>query len=130
MRLSLPFCLAALALTTGCPGDTLEPSLTAIQDEVFSPSCAFSSCHGGANPESGLDLTTAALSYASLVGVDGVDSSMVRVVAGDAESSLLYRTMLEEVDNVGLMPKGNLEPLEQYKLDGIRQWINDGALDN
>lgn len=122
--------LPLFALLTACTTQTLEPTLTAIHSEVFNISCAQSSCHGGSNPEEDLDLTSPEAAFASLVGVDGHEADMVRVVPFDAENSLLYQCLLGEVEGVSLMPEGAIEPIDQYKIDGIKQWIDDGAEQN
>ncbi len=110
----------------GCPAtETLDPSLEAIQEEVFALSCSFSTCHGGNAPQSGLDLQNMQASFDTLVDVDGVDASLMRVVPGDAEASLLYQSLLDDVEGVGIMPRDG--ELESYKIEAIRQWIDDGA---
>lgn len=113
----------------GCPTEeeTLEPTLDAIQEAVFGKSCHFSTCHGGEGANAGLRLDNKQDSYDTLVDIGGVDAFGVRVVPGDAEASLLYRTLLAPVEDVDLMPK-SADGLEQYKIDAIGQWIDDGAL--
>ena len=49
------------------------------------------------------------------------------VVKGDADSSILYKSLLG-VDGVPLMPVGQSLPDEQ--IEWVEEWINDGALDN
>ena len=75
-------------------------------------------CHGG---NGGLSLGT----YASLMrgGVSGQ-----AVIPSDADNSLLYR----KVDGFSAgdrMPQGGAR-LDQDLIDMIRDWINEGALDN
>ncbi len=116
----------ALSGCPTCPEETLDPTLDAIQAEVFSKSCHFSTCHGGDGAQSSLRLDNKQDAYDTLVGVDGLDANMVRVVPGDPEASLLYQTLLAPVEDVDLMPK-SADGLAQYKIDAIRQWIEDGA---
>ena len=49
------------------------------------------------------------------------------VVKGDADSSILYKSLLG-VDGVPLMPPGQKLPDEQ--IGWVEEWINDGAPDN
>ena len=123
-----PLLLLFALLLLGCPTDeeTLEPTLDAIQEAVFGKSCHFSTCHGGEGANAGLRLDNKQDSYDSLVDVNGVDAFGVRVVPGDAESSILYLTLLGSLEDVDLMPK-SADGLAQYKIDAIRQWIDDGA---
>ena len=121
--------LIALPLL-GCPTEeeTLDPTLDAIQEAVFGKSCHFSTCHGGdgANQGLGLRLDNKQDSYDTLIDVPGVDASPFRVVPGDSANSLLYQTLLQSVEDVDLMPK-SADGLPQYKIDAIKQWIDDGA---
>ncbi len=113
----------------GCPTEpteTLDPTLDAIQAEVFGKSCHFSTCHGGEGAQSGLRLDNKQDAYDTLINIDAVDASLVRVVPGDADGSLLYVTLLDSVEDVDLMPK-SADGLDQYKIDAIKQWIDDGA---
>ena len=125
-----PLLCALLALPLlGCPTgpqETLDPTLDAIQEAVFSKSCHFSTCHGGEGAQFGLRLDNKQDAYDSLINVDGMDANMVRVVPGNSAASLLYQSLMNEVDDVDLMPK-SADQLAQYKIDAIRQWIDDGA---
>ena len=112
-------------LLGGCPEPQVEPTLESIQAMVFNESCSFESCHGGSSPEGDLDLTSASVSYAALVGVDGVEEDMVRVVAGDPASSLLYQVLQGDVGSVRQMPVGY--DLTDEEIEAVRQWIADGA---
>ncbi|HCR69862.1 MAG TPA: hypothetical protein DIW23_00330 [Anaerolineae bacterium] len=74
-------------------------------------------CHGGEFPSEGLNLE----SYESLMV--GSQNGEV-VIAGDSSNSLLF----EQIES-GEMPKrGSDLTAEQIEL--IRQWINEGALNN
>ncbi len=128
--------LAGLCLGSDCNGSVqLEPTLSAIQEDVFFPSCgSFESCHGGSNPQSGLDLQSAEASFAGLVGVEAEDVDGTLVVAGDPDSSILVQSLEGPLGTCGTeacvrqMPVGYA--LEDYQLEAIRQWILDGAEDN
>jgi len=121
----------------GCGG---KPTLAAIQDAVFSKSCAFGSCHGPSNPAAGLDLT-AGHACASLVGhASCVFSGRTLVVPGHPEESYLAHVLAG--DDLGTSPDGTCadlangspqrmplggEPLCQGQIDQVKAWIAAGA---
>ncbi len=88
---------------------------------VMDASCAFPGCHGGAMPQSNLDLTT----YAGfLAGGFGGD------LTGDgdpARSGLVDR--LRARDGLPLMPQGG-PPLDEPVIEMIEAWIAAGAPEN
>jgi hypothetical protein len=64
-----------------------------IQTNVFTPNCATSNCHAGANLQAGLDLS-AASSYAMLVGVASTQNAGVqRVNPGNPNNSYLIQKL-------------------------------------
>jgi len=108
----------------------LQPTLDSIQANMFSPTCAVAGCHSGPtgpNLPSGMDLSSADASFASLVNVASIESSTIlRVAAGDANDSYLIHK-LEGSAAVGeRMPFGG-PFLEQSTIDVIRLWIDSGA---
>ena len=122
--------LAALcpALLTGCPPDEpcIETTLSALQDEVFTGSCATSSCHGGAAPSRNLDMNPGA-THAATVDVEAVEPGFTRVVPGDPENSLLYQVLLDGVGNTRRMPPGF--SLAGCEVSSVRVWLEEGAQD-
>lgn len=111
------------------PPGAFGPNFSAIQANIFVPSCATTGCHLGASAPHGLRLDDAN-SYGLLVGVRSSESpSTLRVAPGDPANSYLIRK-LEGSASVGArMPLG-APPLEQASIDVIRQWISDGAIDD
>ncbi len=108
----------------------LDPTLEAIQREVFAVSCATAGCHTGpAGPAlpAGLDLSGEAASFASLVDVPSVEfPSLDRVEPGSPDDSYLVQK-LEGTAAVGAqMPLGGA-PLDDRVVAAVRQWIADGA---
>lgn len=101
-------------------------TLSAIQASVFTPSCAFSGCHGGAGAQQGLRLDDG-FSFDNLVDVPSAQvPTMDRVEPGDPDNSYLVRK-IEGTASVGVqMPLGG-SPLDQALINDIRQWISDGA---
>ena len=75
------------------PGASFGPNFSEIQAAVFTPDCATSGCHAGANPAAGLNLE-AASSYAMLVGVaSSQDANIQRVNAGNPDQSYLIQKL-------------------------------------
>ena len=108
----------------------LEPTFTNVQAEVFSKSCAFSTCHaaGGAG---GLSLPDAATSYTELVGIPSDQvAEFMRVEAGNPAGSYLYMKLTEDsrITDDPMPPSGVL--LEAEKLALIEGWIAAGAENN
>jgi hypothetical protein len=99
-----------------------------IQANVFTPNCATSNCHAGANLQAGLDLS-AASSYAMLVGVASTQSASVqRVNPGNPNNSYLIQKLEGAGASGSRMPPSG--PMPQSEIDTIRQWITDGAIDD
>ena len=104
----------------------VDPTLSAIQAAIFTPSCAISRCHSGTRPSGDLNLE-AGKAHAQLVGVASVvNSGQTRVVAGDAKSSLLANCLKGSVGRVGRMPD-NKAALPAANIATIEAWINAGA---
>jgi hypothetical protein len=131
----------ALALTSllalaaaACPpvegndaGPSLDPTLSAIHEELFMPRCGANACHGGPGPAAGLNLEIDP--HANLVNVaSDADPAIQRVTPGDPDASLLYLLLLGDSHNARKMPLNS--QLEDYEIDAIKTWIEDGAEDN
>jgi len=102
-----------------------EPTIEAIQENVFTPTCT--ECHAGNVPSGNLSLDDAQTSYDNLVDVDSREvSSLKRVSPGDPDNSYLIHKLEGTQESGAQMPKGR-EPLDQETIDVIRQWITDGA---
>jgi len=105
-------------------------TLSMIQSQVFTPVC--SGCHSGptsGNLPSGMDLSSAANSFAALVNVPSIQVSTIdRVEPGDPVNSYLIQK-LEGTGLLARMPQGG-PFLDQATMDMIRSWINDDAPNN
>jgi len=104
------------------------PTLTSIQDTVFTPRC--SGCHTGvgANLPGAMNLTNAAASQAALVNVPSREQpALNRVSPGNPTDSYLIRK-LEGGPNIiaNRMPLGG-PFLPQTQIDQVRLWITNGA---
>ena len=114
----------------------VEPTLSSIQANYFNKSCTFSSCHGDGGSLGGLSIDDGE-SFEALVNVPAVHTGAAQegkllVVPGDAESSFLYIKLFgPKPTQGGFMPSGQKEPLgPDCQLRAVRDWINNGALDN
>src|SRR6185437_7209704 len=86
-------------------------------------------CHIGASAPQGLQLDTAAHAYQFLVGVpSNEEPSVLRVKAGDPDSSYLYQKITGAPGIVGGQMPLNQTPLPAATIAAIRQWITNGAL--
>jgi len=108
----------------------LPVTLTQLQSEIFTPIC--SGCHSGPTGNmlpSGMNLSSAADSFAALVGVPSLQvDSLNRVTAGDPDNSYLVQKLEGTAAVGGRMPLGGA--LDQAMIDMVRQWIIDDALNN
>jgi hypothetical protein len=107
----------------------IEPTLTSIQDFVFTPIC--SGCHtgpqGGPLP-GGMDLTSVGMSFTALVNVPSIQNAAIDLVEpGDPDNSYLIQKLEGTAPGTTRMPLFQ-NPLDQDTIDAIRQWITDGAM--
>lgn len=120
--------VATFSLTTASPAPTLDD----IQANVFSITCATSGCHTGPTSgtlPSGMDLTSADASFASLVGIASIEvPALSRVTAGDPDNSYIIQKLEGTAAVGGRMPAGGAPPLDQAVINDVRQWIADGAI--
>jgi hypothetical protein len=104
----------------------VDPTLANVQAEVFTPSCAFSTCHASPGA-SGLVLEEGA-SHGALVGVESADApGNTLVVAGDAEGSYLVHKLRGDEGIVGEIMPQNSGGLEAELVDLVIAWIDAGA---
>lgn len=111
------------------PPPPFAANFSAIQSNVFTPTCATAGCHIGAGAPQGLRLDDAN-SYGLLVGVaSSENAALMRVNPGNPDISYLIQK-LEGTASVGeRMPFGG-QALDQTVIAVIRQWITDGAIDD
>jgi len=115
--------LGELCETAGC---ARGPTFTEVY-AFFERRCT--SCHTAANPHGGLDLSSRAQTWASLVGITSTCDASARVVPRDARASLLWRK-LARIDLCGerMPPSGS--PASTSDVALIERWIHAGALDD
>ena len=111
-----------------------DGSLGWVQAKVFDTyGCASSAaCHNGTNPlpAVGFNLSNESESFASLVNVESVqDAPKLRVAPNDVNGSYLINklTGVGLAPGTQLMPLGAPMPICDAAIDGVRDWINDGA---
>ena len=110
------------------PPTGLQPTLASIQVNVFTPSCAKAGCHMGATAPFGLRLEPG-LSWQNLYLMASQGTSPARVIPMDPDGSFLIQKL--EGPLVGARMPGDGPPyLQQATIEVIKQWIQNGALDN
>lgn len=134
------FLAAALSIAPGCskdsslpigPGSPPDPSatLTRVQREIFTPSCALPACHTGDAPVVGLNLE-AGRSRASLAGVESVETRLLRVAPFLPEDSYLVIKVRGDAAILGgRMPRG-APPLQEDRIRLVVDWVRRGAPDD
>ena len=109
------------------PIDEGEPAMaatfSAINEEVLQTTCALSNCHVNAF----LPELSESVAYENLVNKPNVLGNMDYVKPGDASNSFLIKKLLG--DGTTIMPSGG-PSIGSQKIDSIRAWINNGALNN
>ena len=145
---SAPSCPTVTTQSVTVECTTLPPTFTNVYSSVIAARCV--SCHkpGGPGVTSGqLDMSTPAAAYANLVGVSAAgtgtgtsgvtcaSTGLVRVVAGDASTSLLFNKTHSKVTGVlapcgSPMPPGSGAPITAAQDDLIAAWINAGAMND
>jgi len=113
--------------TVTVDGGGQTATFTAVQQQIFTASCAFSGCHGGSSPAQGMDLQAGA-AFNNIVNVaSGENSSLDRIEPFDPDNSYLYLKVLGDPSISGSrMPRG-APALSQSLLDLLRDWIERGA---
>jgi hypothetical protein len=113
--------LPVLAALVGC---VTVDDFDTLEQEIFVPSCGFSSCHGTGTGD--LIIATGE-TYDALVGVpSSAEPDQVLVVPGDAEASYLVAKLEGRAEVGDAMPPGG-EGLDEESLDRIWAWIEAGA---
>lgn len=106
-------------------------TLTAIQADIFDPSCDSFACHNADTARAGLVLT-AGMSFGELVGVPSTQvPALDRVVPFDPENSYLVKKLRGDPDIEEMrMPEDGPPFLTDAELARVIAWINAGAPNN
>lgn len=128
-RLTLALSGLMTALTVG--GCKEPPQLSQIEQQIFTRSCNFSSCHAGSAAAGAGGLSLESPSFAKLVGVkSGVVSTKTRVVPFEPDQSYLMEKLIQAKPAAGGRMPLVSDPLPEEELEMIRAWIAAGALNN
>ncbi len=128
--------ITILTIQTGCehalptPPPPSQATLSIIQTSIFSPSCAFSGCHIP-NSLGPMPMRNATESFNSLVNVNSIQRpTLKRVQPGNAANSYIIQKLDGASGIFGArMPLG-VPLLSTDEINLIRQWIDEGALNN
>jgi len=108
----------------------IQPSLASIQNNIFTPTCSVAGCHSGPpgpNLPAGMDLSSAAASFSSLINIASFqEPTIFRVAVGDADASYLIHKLEGTSAQGSRMPQGG-PFLDQTTIDVVRLWIDSGA---
>jgi len=108
----------------------LQPSLASIQNNIFTPTCSVAGCHSGPpgpNLPAGMDLSSAAASFSSLINIASFqEPTIFRVAVNDADNSYLIHKLEGTSAQGSRMPEGG-PFLDQATIDVVRLWIDSGA---
>ena len=114
--------------TTATPPAT---TLSQLQSTIFTPICA--TCHtgGGATLPASLNLSSAAASYAALVGVASTQQpAVLRVAPNNVAGSYLVQKLEGAPGITGERMPLFGQALSQATIDTVKSWINSGAPNN
>lgn len=132
-RSAIGILASAIVMAWGCAGDgtglgapgNLAPTLSSIQENIFTPICT--RCHTGAAAPLGMPLDEG-VARQNLVGVASVQfPTLLRVNPGEPDSSYIVWKIEGRPGLVGgRMPLG-LQPLSQEQVAAVKEWIDGGA---
>lgn len=106
------------------PTQGVQPTLSSIQANIFTPKCVNSGCHpGGGAPMS----LANGQSFGTLVNQNSA-YNRPRVAPGNANNSALYLKVAGTTLG-SIMPLGR-PPLSADEVNAIQTWINNGAQNN
>ena len=116
------------AVMIGDSGEPVDPTatLTRVQSEIFTPTCAVIGCHDTLGRQEGQVLTNGQ-SYSNIVNrPSSQNPSLMRIAPGDPANSYLYRKVTGAGITGNRMPDFG-PPLPDDKIRLIRDWIRRGA---
>ena len=140
MRISIILFLFILVFVSACeheqtgmdPDMGLQPTLSSIQANIFTPSCALTGCHVAGTDflPGSMPLENSTQSFNSLVDEDSEERpELKRVDPGNSDDSYLVHKLEGRSNIIGdQMPLGGELSTEQ--IDVIKQWIDAGAENN
>lgn len=118
--------------TPSCKDEIADPSANPIVfpesnvsftkhiEPLFQQRCALAGCHAGSNATAGLDLSIP--TYSKLM-----NHQPRLVISGASNNSLLAQRIDGRI--IPQMPF-NRDPLNANQINGIKKWIDEGAMNN
>lgn len=124
--------IGALYLLDACeheqgagPQSGLQPTLSSIQANIFTPKCVNEGCHPGQGAPMSLERGVA---FGALVGVPSA-FGLSRVQPFSSENSVLYLKVIGDPSTSARMPLGR-PALTDDEIQAIGKWIDAGAQNN
>lgn len=132
LAMLVPACTNEHATLFGGGGESLANDV----QPIFTLKCAVTGCHAGTPPAENLSLEASDI-FTPVIGVVGVPSTQVpglpRVTPNDIDASYLIHKVQGTQVSVGgfgdQMPLGG-PALSASEILTLRQWVQQGALDN
>jgi len=119
--------MLTLLLLAACAPDVV--TFTQVQNDIFTNSCAFSSCHSDGGGAQGLTLAEGS-AYDAIVGVPSTLSMTLNLIEpGDHENSFLWQKCADVEGIVG-EPMPQDSPIDADRLAALAAWIDNGALND
>ena len=121
-------------LVAGCGGtdEGLVPTLSSIQEHVFTPRCATAKCHATAVKPHMLSLADGE-TWGMLSGPSVIVPTSARLVPSSPIAGLVARVLSANEWYAGELKIRRMPPdgrLDNGEVAAILQWIEAGALDN
>lgn len=108
-------------------------SFESLYENLFAPTCAFSSCHSAQSRKGDLSLGSLEDARAELVGIASTNpaadaAGMLRVDPGNPDNSFLLRKLMGPGPGEGnRMPANSSTPLSERTIGAVRDWVLAGA---
>lgn len=106
--------------------NTVTSKFSDIQNNVFTPTCAISSCHASNSVDPDL---SAGQALNSIKNVMSSNPPLLYIYPAHSDSSYLINK-LRGINIQGELMPLNRQPLAVSVIDSIAAWIDDGAPDN
>jgi hypothetical protein len=109
----------------------LQPTLSSIQANIFTPKCVNAGCHPGGGAPMSLQNGQAYNTLVNVTTQNAAYGGRLRVNPGNAAASVLYLKVTGDAATggaAGRMPPG--AALSSTETNAIRDWINAGAQNN
>ena len=120
--------VGVLTTASGCGGndDPRPPTWSYVATAILEPSCATANCHSAIAARAGVDLSTRAAGYASLVGRTYVISEMAApsLTPDERVQRSAVPRLMRAIGNLRMPPD---LPLPEADIELFESWIRAGA---